>query len=163
MCSPSQGYYQSSPPTRLRALPDKDERLRKANEFINIIATHGRMFFNHEGAISRLLLDDQGRIRFWDSHSRRYVYPYDHCCWKGFTNGGKMKRLVTRLREYIQGRIKTGDGLFMILPMHWPSRLGGMEELLDGHPWGYPEADMTIVIEAARRIFCTDKEATNGP
>jgi hypothetical protein len=26
------------------------------------------------------------------------------------------------------------------------------------HPWGYPEADMTIVIEAARRIFCSTHE-----
>ena len=140
-------------PTRLRALPDKAERLAKANEFIRIIATHGRKFFNHEGSISRLLFDDQGRVSFFDSYSKRYVYTYGNGRWKGFTNGGTLRNLIVRLREYIQGKIETGDQLFMILPMYNRNKL-----MWPDHPWGYPEADMTIVIEAARRIFCSAHE-----
>ena len=127
-------------PSRMRALPDKAERMMKANEFIKIIATHGRKFFNYKGSISWLLLDSQGRIVFFDSFSKRYVYIYGNGSWKGFTNGGTLRTLIIHLREYIQGKIKTGDELFKVLPIR-----------LD---WGYPEADMTIVTEAARRIFC---------
>jgi len=84
-----------------------------------------------------------------------YIYAYGNGKWKGFTNGETMRTLIVRLREYIQGRIKTGNELFMILPIHPLRHLGGMEELVRGcNPWGYPEADMTLVIEAARRIFC---------
>lgn len=161
MCSPSQGYYLTSPTPRLRALPDKAERLAKANEFIKIIATNGRKFFNHGGSISRLLVDSQGRISFWDSYSKCYVYTYGSGRWKGFTNGWTLRNLIVSLREYIQGRIKTGDELFMILPIHPPSGLGGMEDLLAVlNHWDYPEADMTIVIEAARQLFCTAKEVS---
>jgi hypothetical protein len=141
--------------SRLRALPDKAERLTKVNEFINIIATHGRKFFNHEGSISYLLFDGQSRISFYDSYSKRYIYTHYSGSWRGFSNGGTMKTLIARLREYIQGRIKTGDELFMILPMHNRNKL-----LFPDHPWGYPEADMAIVIEAARRIFCINKEVS---
>jgi hypothetical protein len=139
-------------PTRFRALPDKADRLAKANEFIWVIATHGRKFFNHQGAISRLLFDGQGRVSFWDSYSKKYIYAYANCRWNGFTNGGTMRDLITRLREYIQGKIKTGDDLF--------PKLGLIRnrEIFPDHPWGYPEADMTLVIEAARQIFCSAGE-----
>jgi hypothetical protein len=159
MCSPSQGYYRASPTPRLRALPDKAERLAKANEFINIIATHGRKFFNHEGSISYLLFDGQSRISFYDSYSKRYIYTHYNGSWRGFSNGGTMRTLIIRLREYIQGKIKTGDELLMILPIHPRSGLGGMEDLLaDCNRWAYPEVDMAIVIKAARRIFSSTGE-----
>lgn len=138
---------------RLRALPDKAERLAKANEFIRVIATTGRKFFAHEGAISLLFLDSQGRIWILDSYSKRHIYTHYHGAWKGFTNGGTMQQLIIRLREYIQGEIKTGDDLFRKLHLHqrnlqiWPD-----------HPWGYPEPDMAIVIREAHRIFCSAGE-----
>jgi hypothetical protein len=156
MCSPSQGYYKKSPTARLRALPDKAERLVKANEFIRVIATHGRKFFNHHGTISRLLFDAQGRVSFWDSYSKKYVYAYGNGSWKGFTNGETMRILIVRLREYIQGRIETGDDLFLKLGLtgNWNSSPYHPWY----HPWAYPEADMTLVIEAARQIFCSASE-----
>lgn len=136
----------------------KAKRLEEANEFIKVIAVHGRMFFNHQGTISYLAFDKQGRINFQDSYSKRLIYTHYNGRWRGFSQGGTLKRLIVHLRDYVRCEIKTGDDLFRVLPIHYADK-----RIFPDHPWGYPEADMTIVIEAARRIFCTNhnKEETS--
>ncbi len=142
-------------PHRLRALPDKAERLTKANEFIRVIATTGRKFFSHQDRVSVLCLDGQGRINLIDCYTKRLVYTHYNGEWRGFSQGGTMRSLIIRLREYIQGVIPTGAELFDKLPIHY-----GDQTICPNYGWGYPEDDMNTVIEAARRIFTTHTEST---
>jgi hypothetical protein len=106
-------------PHRLRALPDKAERLAKANEFIRVIATTGRKFFSHQDRVSVLCLDGQGRINLIDCYTKRLVYTHYNGEWRGFSQGGTMRSLIIRLREYILGVIPTGAELFDNLPIHY--------------------------------------------
>lgn len=135
-----------------RAPIDKVERLAKANEFIRIIASHGLQHFMHRGSISRLLFDSQGRIVFFDSYTLHYIYTYHNTQWKGFTENYKMKTVILNLRDYIRGKIETGDELVSMLRM-------SNDSVYTQNPlWGYPEADRVTVVESAIRIFCSNKQ-----
>lgn len=87
---------------------DKQERARKANELIEIIAFRGRRFFNHRYGISCFRVDRRGRVWFWDGHTAVCIYvAYKHWS-KGFAQGGTLRAFVNALRDYI----RTGESIF---------------------------------------------------
>jgi len=49
---------------------NKEERLKLANEFIVVIASCGRKFFEHNGIISTLELSKGGRVYLIDCHTK---------------------------------------------------------------------------------------------
>lgn len=124
----------------------KEARVRVANAFIEVISNRGRHFFRYidrETATSRgsrFELDAHGRIWFVDAYRGARIYTHHPGRWRGFTNGGTMRRLVEKLRDYI----RTGEKPRLALGP-WP------DWYADGDPWGYGEA-MIEVREAARDL-----------
>lgn len=81
----------------------KQDRLVHANRLIVAIASHGRRFFYNEArdCYARIELDNRGRVWFVDAHSGKRVYTHHDGRWRGFTNGGTLRSLVERMRDYI--------------------------------------------------------------
>lgn len=119
----------------------EQERLKAANEFIRVIATCGRKFFNHDGFIASLELSEHGRVFFIDEYTKKRIYTHrKYRNWRGFTAGGTMKNLIESLRDFI----KTGHKLNL---RYFNSDMGNGFR----NPWGYGE-DLSIVKEAADRL-----------
>ena len=119
----------------------KEERLKNSNEFIKVIASCGRFFFQHNGFISTLELSPTGRVFFIDSYTKKRIYTHrKYVRWDGFTNGGTMKRLVESMRDYIT------KGTQMRAAYFQPEMDNGFE-----NPWGYGD-DILKVREAAVRL-----------
>jgi hypothetical protein len=115
------------------------ERTQMANEFIAAIAGCGRKFFSHNGEVSRLELDARGRVWFIDKYSQKRIYTHYRYDWRGFTEGGTLRSLVSRLRDFI----KTGKQVPRRAFWHDPSPHP------DGDYWGYGPEDMAIVQRTA--------------
>lgn len=122
----------------------KAERIDKANRFIAAVAGCGRRFFHHDGRVSYFKADDRGRIWFVDKYTQRPIYTHYTGRWRGFTEGGTLKRLVEKLRDFI----RTGNKQRLDLGP-WPDWICG------GDLWGYG-AYMSAVRQAARKIGVTD-------
>ena len=119
----------------------KEQRLSNANEFISIIASCGRKFFNHEGFVSTLELSNNGRVFFIDYYTKKRIYTHRYYVrWDGFTGGGTMKDLIEALRDHIT----KGE---MMRAEYFQSDMGNGFK----NPWGYDE-DLGIVKEAAIRL-----------
>lgn len=119
----------------------KNDRLKNANEFIAVIASCGRKFFEHQGFVSTLELSSTGRVFFIDYYSRKRIYTHRYNCrWHGFTSGGTMKRLIEALRDYIT------KGATMRATYFQPDMGNGF-----GNPWGYGD-DILKVRDAALRL-----------
>lgn len=118
----------------------KEDRLSKANEFIAVIASCGRKFFEHEGFVSTLELSPTGRVFFIDYYTKKRIYTHRTCHWSGFTSGGTMKMIVECLRDF------TMKGETMNASYFQPKMGNGF-----GNPWGYRE-DILIVRDAAIRL-----------
>lgn len=119
---------------------DKLDRLEKVNALLAVIAGCGRRFFHHKGRISRMRVDDRGRVWFWDSYSQKEIYT--HCetgRWRGFTNGGTLRSLVCGLRDYIA----SGDASGVHLGP-WP------DTFCDGDLWGYGASMATVQAQAVQ-------------
>lgn len=116
----------------------KQQRAENANRLITAIASCGRYFFSCRNGISQFEVDSRGRIWFLDSDSKARIYTHYRYEWRGFTNGGTMRDLIERLRDYI----RTGEQQRLALGP-WP------KWVCDGDLWGYG-ADMDIVRTAAR-------------
>lgn len=78
------------------------DRVDHINQLINLIATHGRKLFNHEGTISNMEKDKNGKIWFVDYYTRRRIYVAYKYEWAGFTSGGTMRSLVQAFYKYIK-------------------------------------------------------------
>lgn len=118
---------------------DRKRRVEVANNFLEVIAAHGRRFFYHDGVTSRFELDMAGRVWFVDKYTEVRIYTHQPGWWgPEFTEGGTLQMLCLSLRDYIMCR---GD-----LPVKqlgpWPPLICG------GDLWGYGD-DMTLV-----RIEC---------
>ena len=124
----------------------KEERTKIANEMLNAIASCGRRFFAHDGRVSRFELDERGRIWFVDKYTQKRIYTHYRYEWLGFSDGGTLRSLVLRLRDFIA----TGARLPMSTFGPWPEWVCG------GDLWGYGE-DMEAVREAARRLGIIQK------
>lgn len=116
------------------------ERLNAANEFIKVIASCGRKFFEHQGFVSSLELSPTKRVFFIDYYTKKRIYTHrQYCEWKGFTSGGTLKRLIEALRDFI----KKGQ--------HLRADYFCEERNFGRHPWGYGE-DLQIVKNAALEL-----------
>ena len=119
----------------------KQERLASANEFIKVIASCGRKFFEHEGFVSTLELSPTGRVFFVDYYTKKRIYTHrKYCNWDGFTSGGTMKRLIESLRDFIT------KGYTLIAKYFEPVYPNGAK-----NSWGYGD-DILIVRDAAVRL-----------
>lgn len=122
----------------------KQERLKKANGFINLIASTGRKFFNYEengGSIGRFELRS-GRTYFIDGYTNKSIYAYEnHYFGNSFTEGGTMQALVLDIAEFI----RTGK------PTNAKSGYGGIY----CDYWGYPSQDMSAIQQRAKEIGFT--------
>ncbi len=119
----------------------KQERLKKANDFIKLIASTGRKFFNYEGnggSIGRFELRS-GRTYFIDGYTNKSIYAYEnHYFGNSFTEGGTMQALILDIAEFI----RTGEAT---------NAKNGYGGIYCDH-WGYPDEDMKKVREKAIEI-----------
>jgi hypothetical protein len=131
----------------------KTEQLRKheANRLLRVIARTGRNFFRHGDDVSYMEIDKRGRVWFVDSYSKRRVYTHYSGEWKGFTNGGTLRSLVIRLRDYI----KRGTPVPALVFGPWPEWYCG------GDLWGYGD-DMGAVRSEAARLGISDAIPPEG-
>lgn len=120
---------------------EKELRLAEANEFIAVIAAHGRRFFHHKGVVAYFELDDRGKIWFHNEWTGKRIYTHQKGGWNGFHHGGTLLDLCKALRDYIMGR---GE---------FPARAAGPwpEWVCQGDLWGYGE-DIKPVREKIREI-----------
>lgn len=118
----------------------KKERAEQANRFIAVIAGCGRKFFAHNGRVSRFDVDARGRVWFIDAYREARIYTHYEGRWRGFSEGGTLRDLVIRLRDFIR------DGTMAAIHLGpWP------EWLCNGDPWGYGH-DMLKVRQAAQAV-----------
>ena len=130
---------------------DEQERLIAANEFIGIIASCGRKFFEHKGFVSSFELSETKRVFFIDYYTKKRIYTHrKYCRWDGFTSGGTMKSLVESLRDFV----KKGDLLDL---NYFNTDMGNGFK----NPWGYGE-DLLIVRDAAERLGIAKAIAKEG-
>lgn len=120
---------------------DKIKRLEAANALITKIASCGRRFFEHKGAVSHLFLDRRGRVWLRDKYSGREVYTHYNGRWRYFTEGGTLQCLIKHLRNFVCRGV--------LVPRHvlgpWPDWCS------EGDPWAYG-ADMATVRESAATL-----------
>lgn len=136
-------------PTGLTA---KLARSEQANLFLKAIAECGRRFFFHRDHVSRFEVDARGRIWFVDSYQDARIYTHYEGEWRGFSEGGTLRSLVTHLRDFI----RTGEPQKLALGP-WPDWVCG------GDLWGYGEA-MEHVRQAATSlsIAACDEDQAQG-
>ncbi|SDI28656.1 hypothetical protein SAMN04487867_104102 [Vreelandella titanicae] len=119
-------------------------RLANVNEFITIIASMGRRFFNYtpESGLDRcawMYLDNHGHVYFVDAYSEKRIYTHYSGRWKGFTSGGTLKSLVELFRDHIKRDAKLNRRYFDI-NSPFPC------------PWGYPPECYPKLCRAAYRL-----------
>lgn len=82
--------------------PIENERVDHANRLIKLIATHGRKFLSHENKIAHMELGKGGKVFYVDAYTRRRIYTnQEHAVWRGFSEGGTMRNLISHLKRYI--------------------------------------------------------------
>jgi hypothetical protein len=124
----------------------KADRLKQANDLIQIIASCGRHFFSHDGRISKFELDARGRIWFVDAWREARIYThYTQGVWHGFSEGGTLRDVVIRLRDFIRMGKQCGAAFGP-----WPGWYS------QGDPWGYG-SDMQVIAAAAYRLGIAGK------
>jgi len=130
----------------------KLNRVKIANQAIEVIASHGRKFFSlaaegrqvAENRISRFELHDNGRLWFIDKYSQKPIYVmYRRGGWRHFSEGGTLRDLVCAFADWIVGRKETVQmGYFG----PWPEWVCG------GDLWGYGD-EMKIVREKLKALL----------
>lgn len=132
---------------KIKGRHQKQERLEKANELIETIASCGRRFFWSEkfGRISYFELAENGRLYYWDKYTNKRL-PLSHTksgWWaRHFTEGGTLKHLIELLANYIRyNSVIYNHNVF-----------GPWEKwLCDGDLWGYGD-DMKKVRDKASKL-----------
>lgn len=119
----------------------KYERLETANKMLTTIASCGRKFFAHEDRVSQFDIDHRGRVWFTDKYTRKRIYVQYKGNWRGFSDGGTLRALVERLRDFITQGKALPSGIFG----PWPEWVCG------GDLWGYG-ADMESVRKMASQM-----------
>lgn len=138
----------------------KDERLDVANEIIKIISRHGRHFFSlnsdkrellpaKENRISCFLpILPDGKIWFLDKWTNKQIYTHYRGEWRGFSDGGTLRRVVEMLRDYILGK----DEVNMACFGPWP------QNCCRGDLWGYGD-EMETVRKEIKALLSAHAEA----
>ncbi|AJY12793.1 hypothetical protein K6W16_13615 [Burkholderia dolosa] len=108
----------------------KAERAEHANQLLRAIGSHGRRFFYNakHDQYARFELDSRGRVWFVDDYTQKRVYTHDKGRWRGFTQGGTLRSLVERMRDYIRTGWQLPRGVIA------PPYMGGNSE---DNVWGY--------------------------
>lgn len=119
----------------------KFERMEIANKMLIAIASCGRKFFAHRDRVSRFDIDHRGRIWFVDKYTQKRIYVSYRGNWRGFSEGGTLRALVERLRDFIT----RGKQLPALIFGPWPEWVCG------GDLWAYGD-DMQRVREAASNL-----------
>lgn len=124
----------------------KQARLELANQLIAIIAAHGRQFFRNskDGFVSRLELDERGKVWFIDYYSKKRIYTHPTTFtnrWQGFSSGGTLRNLVENMRDFV-----THDRKLHPDEIATPYRSG------DGTIWGYDDVSAKAVRAAAHAL-----------
>jgi hypothetical protein len=124
----------------------KIERLKRANELLEVIASCGHRFFWSEefDRVSKFEIGENGRLYFIDKY-RGERLPLSHMTsnhWDvKFTEGGTLQRLIRHLAKFIRtGMPITTQYVFE----HW-------ENWCTSELWEYGE-DMEKVREAAKKL-----------
>lgn len=123
----------------------KQERLKMANELIDLIANTGRKFFNYEenGGSKGCFELKNGRTYFIDGYTNESIYAYDNRFFqRKFTQGGTMQALILDIAEFI----RTGDST---------NAKNGYGGVYCDH-WGYPAEAMSKIQKKAKEIGFTD-------
>lgn len=119
----------------------------RANQLLDAIAGCGRHFFRHDNQVSRLMFDRQQRICFWDAYTKRHIYPVNGRRWRGFTEGGTLRRLVQHLVVFVRHGT----------PVPFRNSFGPWhQDFCGGDVWGYGE-DMEKVRQAAIDLGLVEK------
>lgn len=125
----------------------KRERAEIANKMLSAIASCGRKFFAYEDRVSRFEIDERGRVWLIDKYTQKRIYVAYSGRWRGFSDGGTLRALIERLRDYIT--------IGALLPAQifgpWP------EWVCNGDLWGYGPA-MQSVREVASKLEITATE-----
>lgn len=127
------------------SIADKIRRSWDCNEAIRIIGSHGHRFFysSEFDRFARFNIDDRGRVWFIDNYSGTPIYTHYNGRWRHFNNGGTLKALVIKMRDYITKGQKLSRGY-----------IGPETSWTDGNVWGYSEEEMRIVREKAGDLPC---------
>jgi hypothetical protein len=114
---------------------ERQARLDAANSIITEIAGCGRKFFLHDGEVSRIEMDERGRLWFVDSYKGYRTYLHYAGRWRKFHHGGTLESLIKSLRDFIMLGKTLPLGTFG--PWHdWVS---------GGDLWGYGKDNMVSV------------------
>lgn len=112
---------------------DRQLRVEKANEFIAVIADCGRKFFAfpHPGGteIAKFSISDKGQIYFLNEWTREWIYVSRYGPYKGFTHGGTLHSLVSRIVEYIKGNLPYFHESFFNAK-HWAQDQSEMDRIV---------------------------------
>lgn len=119
----------------------KFERLEIANKMLTAIASHGRKFFAYQDRVSQFDIDHRGRIWFIDKYTQKRIYVSHKGNWRGFSEGGTLRALVERLRDFVM----QGKQLPAAIFGPWPEWVCG------GDLWAYGE-DMQRVRDVAKNL-----------
>jgi hypothetical protein len=128
---------------------EKQKRLEKANQLIQVISEVGRKFFNHNGRLTRFKLDPRGRVWLLDAGNERRIYAHYRYGWRGFSEGGTLEAMCRQLVKYISKNKLLYHKTFGPFP-DW---------LNDGDPWGYGKEAMEIVRKKAVELGITAPSA----
>jgi hypothetical protein len=125
----------------MEELLTKYERLETANKMLIAIASCGRKFFAHENRVSQFDIDHRGRVWFIDKYTKKRIYVQYKGQWRGFSDGGTLRALVERLRDFITQGTLLPAGIFG----PWPEWVCG------GDLWAYGDT-MESVRTAAKEL-----------
>lgn len=129
----------------------KYERVETANKMLIAIASCGRKFFAHEDRVSQFEIDHRGRIWFTDKYTKKRIYVQYKGNWRGFSDGGTLRALVERLRDFITQGKALPAGIFG----PWPEWICG------GDLWAYGDA-MESVRSAANELQIVAQTTSAG-
>ncbi|MBE0467984.1 MAG: hypothetical protein IBX55_00450 [Methyloprofundus sp.] len=129
------------------------ERLDNVNEFLKLIGSTGRQFFNDRdsGCYAEFELDARGRVWFYDDYTQSRIYTHFSGRWRQFSHGGTLKNLVILLRDHIKKNKKISADYFS---SNW--HFGGL------HPWGYDEVSLEKIRLKGLQLGIVAIEKTSG-
>lgn len=136
---------------RVRKLNLRKDRAYRANLLLRFISKRGRHFFRHpveptvqfpDPVVTTFVIAENGRVWLIDSFTKKRIYVAHAGRWKGFSNGGTMRRLIEAMYKYIMHDIRVQSHHFG----PWPEWLG------DGDLWGYGSEAMEEIRREARRL-----------
>lgn len=134
------------------------ERIDAANAVIEAISDHGRRFFHYrdpatgDERVTRIEQTLAGRLVLIDCYTGARVAMVEGRRWKGFTQGGTMRRLVEELVVFIRAGRLVRPGHFALAPTSLGHEPGS-------NIWGY-DAEAFAAVQVA--VIATGAVAQPG-